>query len=666
MKLFIVESPNKCAKIQGYLGSEYRVKASVGHIMEIPPKGGLQIDIKNGFEPTYQICPNKKDVVKELKELAKKSSEVILATDRDREGENISASIYNNLSKEDQKKCKRITFIEITEKAIKKALQEPRSLDKHLIDAQKARAVLDRIIGFRASSTLWSGGLPRTSAGRCQSVILKLLVDLEKEIAAFKPEDYWFLEALLKCKTGEFWAKVVTKNKDNKYIDEKIALADLEKLKKASFKIAKITRKEEKRNAYPPFDTASLQVSASSIFNWPASKTQTLAQNLYVAGLVSYIRSDSFNISEEALVEDRALIKSSFGDTYLPSKANIYAKKSSAGAQEAHECIRPTHIKDDGSDIDNEEEKTLYKLIRDRFIACQMNPMVVDVVEYLIKTNTGHNLIARGQTIKFDGWYKAYKYSQAKEEILPNVTENEALDLKDIKCTKHTTKPPARYKDGSLIKKMESEGVGRPSTRDKIIKVIQDRGYVEKIKGGAFKATDLGMRVCDFLVPRFKDFFMDIKYTAKLEEDLDEIATGKKTYLDVVQTVYDFLMQHIKDSKDMPGSTPREPPKLTGKKCSVCKDGDIAEKNGKFGMFFACTNYPKCKTIYSQDEDGEFHIHAKKVVKKVGRKCPECEKHGRDGELLERKSKKGSIFIGCSAYPLCHYSESIEEKENGS
>ena len=422
----------------------------------------------------------------------------------------------------------------------------------------------------------------------------------------------------------------------------------------STYKIDKINKKEEKRNAYPPFDTASLQTAASSIFGWSASKTQTLAQKLYEQGLVTYIRSDSFNISEEALTEGRKLIKSAYGDNYLPEKANVYSKKASSGSQEAHECIRPSHVLDDGTDIDDSDEQKLYRFIRDRFIACQMKPLIADIVEYNVRASTGHDLIARGQTIRFDGWYKVYKYAKAKEETLPIAENNESLDLKEAKCTKHTTKPPSRYKDGSLIKKMESEGVGRPSTRDKIIKTIEDRGYIEKIKGGAFKATDLGMKISDFLVPRFKDFFMDIKYTAKLEEDLDEIAKGTKTYLGVVQGVYDFMMEHIKDSKEMTDKNPRQVVS-TGEKCKMCKKGEIVEKDGKFGKFFTCSNYPDCKTIYVKTDDG-YDVKKKAESKKTGEKCPECKKAGRKGELVERKNNStGLTFVGCNSYPACKY-----------
>ncbi|MFA5313975.1 MAG: DNA topoisomerase, partial [Methanomassiliicoccales archaeon] len=370
---------------------------------------------------------------------------------------------------------------------------------------------------------------------------------------------------------------------------------------------------------------------------------------------------DSYNIAKEAVDSVRELIDKKHGEKYLPSSPNIFQKKSSAAAQEAHECIRPTDVFELGDDIDDGDEKKMYSLIRDRFIACQMTPMVVDTVVYNIKTDVKHALIARGQSIKFDGWYKAYKHATAKDENLPEAKDGEKLSLKDIKKTKHSTQPPPRFNDGSLITKMEGDGVGRPSTRASIIKSIQDKGYVEKDKAqkNAFVPTPLGMQINDFLSPKFKDFFMDIKFTAGLEEDLDLIAKGEKTFIDVVQKVYDFMIDQIKQAKlDTPEKAPLE---STGKKCPECKKGEIVLKPGKFGEFYTCNGYPTCKTVFIKNEDGTFSIKNKPTVKKTGRTCPECEKHNRKGELVERANKKdGSVFIGCTAYPRCKYSESVK------
>ena len=662
--LFIVESPGKCGKIKSILGDDYSVVASVGHIREIPKKG-MNIDIKGGtFEPTYQVSDDKKDVVRNIKAEAEKAEKIYLASDPDREGSSISYALYDILNEKCKKKCTRVMYSEINKAAILKAIKEETKIEAHmpLINAAKARQVLDRIIGFSASPVLWyTAGIAGSSAGRVQSVALKIVCDRQKEIDAFKPEDYWFIEALLACKKGEFMSKVVTKDKDNKYTVEKVAQDDLEALKKATYAINKIDRAEKKNNPNPPFDTNSLQVSCSNVFGWSLSKSQTIAQKLYEAGLVTYIRTDSFNISAEAMDEVRKHIKETESAAYLPSAPQVYTKKSGAAAQEAHECIRPSHVSDNGDNIDENDEKKMYKLIRDRFIASQMTQQIINTVVYDIKASTGHTLIARGQTIKFDGWAKVYKYSKTKDEVLPEADDKESLTLKKIDKTKHTTQPPARYNEGSLAKAMEKEGVGRPATRASIITSIQKKGYVGKEKGAkGLVATILGMRICDFLQPNFKDFFMDIKYTSTLEEELDEIANGKKTYIEVVKTVYDILKKHIKDiEKNSPEKNKGD--KNMGAKCPVCGEGEVVEKAGRFGKFLTCSAYPKCKSTFVQADDGTFKIKEKKEVKSTGRKCPDCAKAGRDGEMLERKNKStGSVFYGCSKWPACKHSEKGE------
>lgn len=649
MKLFIVESPSKCGKIKSFLGSDYRVAASVGHIREIP-KNGINIDIKNNFTPTFQVSNDKKQVVKEIKELASKAEQIILATDPDREGEGISRHIFDVLPERDQKKCVRVTFGEITKNAVLKGIENSRGIDQNLVDAQRARQVLDRLIGYKVSPVLWFAVGKGTSAGRVQSIALKFICDREKEIKAFKPSDFWYVETLLQNENGEFWAKVVTKEKENRFVDDKLATDAFEALKKSMFTLDKIDRETKDRKAQPPFDTTSLQSTCSTVFGWNATKTMQIAQHLYEQGRVSYIRTDSYNISQDAMDSVRGYIKNSFDSKYLPSKPNTYAKKSSAAAQEAHECIRPTHIEDPGDGLDPDNRK-MYGLIRDRFVACQMSPMIVDTVVYNVKTDSNHKLIAKGQTIKFDGWFNVYKYSKTEEEVLPNAKEGEKLNLKDIKKTKHSTQPPKRFNDGSLILKMESEGVGRPSTRATIIKSIQEKGYVTKEKGktGGFVAADLGMRICEYLEPNFNDFFMDVKYTASLEDELDLIADGKKTYLNVVEGVYNILASKIKGAKE----TKMSNEETTGQKCTACGEGEIVKKNGPYGEYFSCNAYPKCKTIYVQNADGSFKVKEKTYAKKVGRKCPECGK-----DLVERVNKaKGNTFVGCGGFPKCRFIE---------
>lgn len=661
MKLFIVESPAKCGKLRKFLGSDFKLAASVGHIRGIPPKG-MNIDIKGGFIPVFEVPSDKKKVVKELQTLAKDADEIYLATDPDREGEAIAWHIYDLLDAKSKKKCSRVTFNEISKSAVEKALKDAREINMNWVDAQKARQVLDRLIGYKISPMLWYTVSAGTSAGRVQSIALKLVCEREKEILAFKPQDFWYIDALLQCQKGEFWAKVVTKDKDNRYLDDKISSDDLEKLKKAAYVLDSIEKKERKVNPYPPFDTSSLGTTCSSVFGWPIKKTASLSQSLYEKGLVTYIRTDSFNISDEALEEVRNFIKKNASKEYLPDTPNVYAQKTKAkvAAQEAHECIRPTHCDDKGDSIDVEDENKLYKLIRSRFVACQMTPMVVDTLTYQVKTSSKHNLIAKGQTVKFDGWYKVYKYTTAKEEILPEATEKEDLRLKDIQRTKHSTQPPPRFKEGSLVDKMKTEGVGRPSTYASIMESIKKRGYVEAAKGkkGALEATPLGMKVFDYLQPNFKDFFMDVGFTAAVEEDLDKIKDGEKDYLGVVTNVYNIMQEEIKKAK---GST-TSPDKMdvsTGEKCTVCDKGSIVKKHGKFGDFFACDQYPTCKTVYVKDEDDKYTVKEKKesTAEKTDTKCFICKK----GTIVKRKGEYGDWFA-CNNYPAC---KTIYVEEDG-
>jgi len=661
MKLFIVESPKKCKTIRKYLGSDYRLEASIGHIKALPKKG-LNVDVKNGFEPTYEVTSDKKKVVSKLKELAKEADEIILATDPDREGEAIAHHIYTCFDKASQAKCVRVTYQEITEKKILEALKNPREINQNQVNAQKARQVLDRLIGYKVSPVLWYTVGSGTSAGRVQSIALKFVCSREKEIEAFKPEDFWHVDALLQANEGNFWARVVTKDKQNRYLDDNLAKADLEALQKARFKVSKVDRKEKKSSAKPPFITSSLQSTCASLFGWGTKKVSTLAQALYEQGKITYIRSDSFNISDEALDAVRGLIKKAASPEYLPKSPLKYSKKSKVAAQEAHECIRPTDVYDKGDDIEDVGAQKLYKLVRDRFIACQMNPMVVDTVTYHIKTDSKHDLIAKGQTIKFDGWRKVYSYSKAKEEILPAVEEKEELQLEDTKKSKHTTKPPPRYSEGGLVEKMEAEGVGRPSTYSSIINSIISKGYISVIpkSKGALKAEHLGMKVFDYLDPNFQDFFMDVGFTALLEDDLDLIEDGKKKFLEVVQPVYDKMMAEIKEAQAK-SKDAKKPAESTGHKCTVCDEGEIVKKDGRFGEFYACDQYPKCKTVYEiSDDDGNFHVKTKSKPKSTGKKCPKCQEGGRDGEMLERKSRKGDTFLGCSNYPKCKHTESVE------
>jgi DNA topoisomerase-1 len=648
MKLFIVESPSKCGTLRKILGKDYCVEASVGHIRGIPAKG-MNIDIKNGFEPKFEISKGRSDVVKKLKKLAGQAEEIILATDADREGEAIAFHIYEILPKKDQKKCTRVTFGEIKPKAVLASLKNKRPIDDDMVNSQKARQVLDRLIGYSISPLVWKKVASKTSAGRVQSIALKIVSDREKEIKAFKSTDFWYIDADLKCKNGSFVARVVTKDKDNRYIDEKIVDESYKALEAAQYKVAKIDRKEKSVKAYAPFDTSSLQQTASSLFSWPIKRTAQASQKLYEKGKVTYIRTDSWRIAPEAVEDARKLVVANAGQSYLPAKPIVYKKKKGAN-QEAHECIRPTECADAGNDLSGDEAK-LYKLIRSRFIACQMKPMLVDTVVYNIKTSSKHDLIAKGQAITFDGWSKVYTHISTKDKILPDVEEKQSLDLSELIKTKGTTKPPPRYNEGSLVKKMEEESVGRPSTYPTIMENIQKREYVRKIdKKGTLEATDLGTRVSDYLDGHFNDFIMDVKYTASLEAQLDIIERGELSYLEVVQSTYDKMMGSVKKAKS-------EGAKVVGT-CLVCKAGNVVERGGKYGVFYACDQYPSCKTVYTLGADGKL---IQKVAKKVdtSRPCPTCKKAKRKGYLQKRTNKKeNSTFYGCNQYPKCKHTES--------
>jgi len=653
-KMFIVESPNKIQKLRKILGPDYVLAASVGHIRSIPQRG-LNVDVNGDFEPKFEISKGKKDVVSNIKKIAAQCEEIILATDLDREGEAISQHIHDILPKKDQEKCCRVTFTEITKKAVMDALSKKREINKGLVDAQKARQVLDRLIGYTISPLLWQKVASKTSAGRVQSIALKIVAEREKEISAFKPTDFWYIDADLESKSENsksFLARVVTKDRDNRYLDEKLTDAAHNSLKSSSFKVKSVEKKQKSVKPFPPFDTSSLQTTASSIMNWPVKKTSQVAQRIFESGNCTYIRTDSFSSAPEALESVRGIIKEDMGGDYLPGKPNFYSKKAKSASQEAHECIRPTDCSYLGEGL-GPDEKRLYELIRDRFIASQMKPMVVNTVTYIVESSSGHDLIAKGKSIKFDGWSKVWTHTSTKDKILPNVKEGDPLTLNGLEKTKGSTKPPPRYNEGSLVKKMEEEGVGRPSTYPTIIENIQNRGYVKKLdKKGTMGATELGLKVSDYLIEKFNDFIMDVKYTASLEDDLDILEDGKKTYLEVVGGTYKMMMEKVNEAKglnvEITGST----------KCTVCGEGTIIEKMGRFGQFFSCDKYPDCKSIFYLSDEGKFYQKEKKEIDK-GRECPECKKKKKKGFLIKRKNrKKDSYFYGCSNFPKCKHTES--------
>jgi len=652
MNLVIVESPNKCDKIKSFLGPDFVVEASVGHIRKIPEKG-LHVN-ETTFEPDFEIERKKLDIVKKIRKLASKADKIFLATDQDREGEAISWHVMQILPESDREKCVRSSFLEITKKAVTDAIENPRTIDYNLVLAQKARQVLDRLIGYKASPTVWYSCGKGTSAGRVQSPALRIICNRQREIDAFKSEDFWYIDADLQCGKGVFQARVNTVDKDNRYIDYLKVGTDLYSLRNASCVLSNVERKEKRNSPYPPFDSVSIVMACSSIYGWSASKTMSTAQEIFASGKISYHRTDSYSISKEAMDEVRLFLSAQYLDA-LPPKPNVYFKKSSAAASEAHECIRPTHVIDTGTDLVGDSRK-LYDLIRARFIACQMTDMIVDTVKYTISASSGHTLTAHGQTIRDQGWFAAYPYSKTKDEILPNADEDEKLITIGVIESKHSTQPPAKYNDGSLVKRLEDDAIGRPSTRASILKALETKEYVTK-ENKAFVPTSLGKDVCEFLEPRFDDYFMNFKYTAMLEDDLDLIAEGKKTYIEVLKPAYDFLMKKVSEAR---ASTPKKVIVLAGGKCPVCKTGDVVEKVSRYGKFFTCSNWPRCSAILVKKEDGKFSLKLDmipSISEKSGKKCPECGK-----DLLVRVNRrKGTKFFGCAGYPDCKHAEKIVE-----
>lgn len=637
MKLFIVEAPNKIKKAKSFLPDDFIVKSSVGSIKTIPSKG-MNIDIENGFKPRFEIMHGKHDIVNELIDLANDANEIFLATDLDREGEAIAAHIAVELGAENYKKCKRVVYGELTKRKVLEAIENPREIDRDLVDAQKARQVLDRLIGYSVSPILWNAVASRTSAGRVQSVALRIICDRQKEIDAFKKNTFWYIDANLVENSKKLTARVITENKDNRFHDKEVADKTLLDIKEASFKVGSVSNKTKKVKPYPPLDTTGLQQACSAMYKWDGEKTMKIAQSLYESGLCTYIRTDSYNISDEAIAEVRELIARDHGSEYLPVKPNEYRVKSTVAAQEAHECIRPTDMSETGVNLESDERR-MYDVIFNRFVACQMNPQKVSTSEIIIETNKEHKLICKGQTVTFDGWTKVVP-TKTDQETLPVLKKGQDLSCKNAISIKGETKPPPRFNDGTVVKKMRDDGVGRPATTAGLLKSLETKGYVVKDKT-SFVPTELGMKICSYLTPKFEDFFMDIKFTAKLESELDDIASGKKTYLDVVEPVYSVLMKKIEACGE-------DAINESGVTCSKCNVGKISKRSGKFGAFWTCNNYPDCKTVYEKVND-EFV--EKRKPKKAGALCPKCG----SSVLIRYRRKDNKPFYACSAYPKCKF-----------
>jgi len=637
MQLIIVESPTKAKTIQEFLGSDFKILSSYGHIRDLP-KTKLGIDIENNFEPKYVIPSKAKKITKLLKKGARESDGVILATDEDREGEAIAWHLSKILELNNDHSYQRIVFHEITKSAIEKALQNPRKINMGLVDAQQARRVLDRIVGYKLSPFLWKKLVKGLSAGRVQSVTVKLIVDREREINDFKPQEFWKISAFFQKNQKEFESFLA--KKDNKAISKlEIKTQDeanqiIKDLKKADYKVAEIERKEVKRNPLPPFTTSTLQQEGWKKFRMPAKFTMGIAQKLYEQGLITYHRTDSLNLSSSSLSLAKNMIVENYGKNYWPGFSRKYKVKRKA--QEAHEAIRP-------SCPDKKPEKLkikldpnqfkIYDLIWRRFIACQMSQAIFDSTRVEIETGK-YTFRSSGQILKFDGFLKIYS-QKFKESELPVLEKDEILNLIKLSPDQHFTKPPPRYSEASLIKELEKNGIGRPSTYAPTIATIKARNYVEKNEQKKFEPTEIGIMVNDLLAKHFPKI-VDIGFTAKMENDLDEIAQGKKEWNKVIQDFYKPFKKNLMDKeKEVDKKVLIEE---TDKKCPEC-NSPLVIRLGRFGKFYACSDFPKCK--YTKPFPPPS----------IGIKCPKCKK----GEIVERKTRKGKTFYGCNCFPKCKF-----------
>ncbi|MGA3257463.1 MAG: type I DNA topoisomerase [Bryobacteraceae bacterium] len=753
--LVIVESPAKAKTINKYLGKDFIVKASLGHIKDLP-KRDLAVDVEHGFEPRYEVIEGKKKLVAELKQAARKVQDVYLAADPDREGEAICSHLQEELSeKKNGPRIYRVMFNEITKKAVTKAFEKPGQVDVNLVDAQQARRVLDRLVGYKISPLLWDKVRRGLSAGRVQTVALRVIVEREREIRAFLAKEYWTIDADLAAKKPPgLTARLARVNGQTAEIGStEAANGVVAALEDAAYTVQSVSTREKRRFPVAPFITSTLQQESSRKLRFSVKRTMMLAQRLYegvevgkdTVGLITYMRTDSTRVSEDAIKDVRDFIGERYGREYLPDSANFY--KSKKGAQDAHEAVRPTSMAYSPEVVDKylqEDERKVYRLIWNRFVASQMMPALYDqtTIDVSAKGNSGDDYLFRatGSVEKFDGFRKVYK--EGKDQLdeedeeekhhLPLVTEGESLRFKAIRPEQHFTEPPPRYNEATLVKRLESDGVGRPSTYASILSTIQEREYVKK-DGGRFTPTELGMVVTDLLLESFDDIF-DVTYTARMEAELDEIEEGKIDWRVAMQEFYERFDKDLKHAEEHMTNIKRME-KPTGLPCEKCgkplvikwgKHGsfiactgypdctytreltvdlpdvdkaDLSEqgeeeycencgrpmvlKKGRFGTFFACTGYPDCKTtkqiggqqkkpdqkldeicpqcgnhlVLKTGRFGEFTACSNyptcKYVKQktIGVKCPECN----EGEVVERRSKRGKTFYGCNRWPECNF-----------
>lgn len=645
--LVIVESPAKAKTIGKYLGKDFTVTASMGHLRDLP-KSKLGVDIENDFEPDYKPIKGKETLIKELKASAKESDTVYLATDPDREGEAISWHLKALLDLDD-KKAKRVTFNEITKKVVSESIKEPRAIDQDLVDAQQARRILDRIVGYQLSPLLWKKVRRGLSAGRVQSVAMRMVDDREKEIEAFQPEEYWTLEALLRDqpKNKPFVAHYYGKNGKKAEPDSREAIdAIIEDTKSADFRVKSIKRADKQRSPSPPFTTSTLQQEASRKLNMTPRRTMAIAQQLYegvdiegegTVGLITYMRTDSLRISEEALAAAKTFILGRYGSEYYPATTRRFRAK--AGAQDAHEAIRPSSVELTPERVKASltgEQYRLYRLIWSRFLASQMANAIYDSVSVEIEAN-GHDFRASASDLKFSGYTALYEESrdderEEKATRLPPLTEDQVVALDSFSPEQHFTQPPVRYTDATLIRAMEQNGIGRPSTYAPTVSTILDREYVVK-EGKYLRPTPLGTVVTGLMEDKFPDI-VDTKFTARMEETLDAVEEGKTPWKDILRSFYgEFSAELEKAEKDLEGQHLKVPDEVSEEKCDVC-GRNMVVKSGRFGRFLACPGYPEC-------------TFTKPLVIEMPGRCPLC-----GGRLMKRtgvskKTNKQYTYYAC-------------------
>ncbi|GGM21307.1 DNA topoisomerase 1 [Paraliobacillus quinghaiensis] len=646
--LVIVESPAKAKTIERYLGKKYKVKASMGHVRDLP-KSQMAVDVKDNYNPRYITIRGKGPVLKELKSAAKKAKKVFLAADPDREGEAIAWHLAHSLNIDENSEC-RVVFNEITKDAIKESFKHPRSINMDLVDAQQARRILDRLVGYNISPLLWKKVKKGLSAGRVQSVALKMIIDREREIEKFQPEEYWSIDGLFEKDAANFeGAFYGVDGKKTKLPSKDDVDKILTKLKDKTFIIDKVKKKERKRNPSAPFITSSLQQEAARKLNFRARKTMMVAQQLYegidlgkkeggITGLITYMRTDSTRLSDTAKKDASKYITDKYGEEFLGEQKQ---KKNAEGAQDAHEAIRPTSAFRDPSGLKSvlsRDQYRLYKLIWDRFIASLMAPAIMDTMTVHLLQN-GVEFRASGSKVKFKGFMKVYIESnddnkKEKDKLLPDLEEGMEVKASEINPNQHFTQPPPRYTEARLVRTMEEQGIGRPSTYAPTLDTIQRRGYVS-LDNKRFVPTELGGIVMDLIIEFFPEI-IDVDFTVKMEGDLDSVEEGKTNWVKIIDEFYqDFEKRLEKAEQEMEKVEIRDEP--AGITCEECGH-EMVYKMGRYGKFLACSNFPDCR-------------NTKPILKEIGVTCPKCK----TGNVVERKSKKKRTFYGCDNYPECDF-----------